>query len=79
MTFEEDLTIEQLSRDYQTKSQFDLVNYAIGLAVEMIRTGRGPRVKIRSENRASQVLAEMYDGKDVLNSIDMQAAKQEVS
>lgn len=45
-------------------SQFELVNYAIQLAENMIRTGREPRMKIDTQNRAMQILAEIACGKD---------------
>ena len=51
------LTNESISKKFT--NQFDLVNYAIKIAVNMIKTGREPRVKIDSENKAMQVLAEI--------------------
>jgi hypothetical protein len=40
----------------------------------MIKSDREPRVNIDSQNRASQVLAEMAAGKDSLESIDMKSS-----
>lgn len=46
------------------KSQFELVNYAIKLAENMIRTGRGPRIKLDTRNPALQILGEIAEGQD---------------
>ncbi len=67
MKSDEKLTIENISEKFD--SQFDMVNHAIGLAVNMIHSGRGPRVKIDNDNPASQVLAEIVEGKDYLEEI----------
>lgn len=50
-------------------SQFDLVNYAIKLAANMIQTGRSGRVKSDSQNRTMIVLSEILNEKDVLDEI----------
>ncbi len=50
-------------------SQFDLVNYAIKLAVNMIHTGREGRVKIDSHNHATQILSEIISGKDHFENV----------
>ncbi|MEC7839467.1 MAG: hypothetical protein VX777_05470 [Chlamydiota bacterium] len=67
MKSDENLTIEKISNKFD--SQFDMVNHAINLVVNMIHSGRGPRVKISSQNTASQVLAEIVEGKDHLEEI----------
>lgn len=64
---EDDLTNELLKSRF--KNQFDLVNYAIKLADNLIKTGRPPRVKLAIENPALQVLAELEEGKDKLEEI----------
>lgn len=61
------LTNEKVCKKF--KSQFDLVNYAIKLAENMIRTGRDSRVKIDSQNRALQVLSEIVNDKDQFDEI----------
>lgn len=53
------------------RNQFDLVNYAIRLAENMIKTGRDPRVKTDNQNRAMQVLAEINCNKDQFDEIKM--------
>lgn len=63
----EKLTNELFRQKFQ--SQFDLVRYAIRLAENMIRTGRGPRVKIDIENPAMEILAEIAAGKDHFDEI----------
>ena len=45
------------------KSSFDLVNYAIKLAENMIKTGRDARVKSDVQNRAMLILEEIRRGK----------------
>lgn len=56
------LTNEKLKSKFT--SQFELVNYAIKLAENMIHTGRGPRVRVDSDNVAQNVLSEIQAGKD---------------
>lgn len=66
--YKDPLTNEKIVKKFE--SQFDLVNYAIRLAENMIQTGRGPRVRIESENnRALQVLGEIAMGKDVFDEV----------
>ncbi len=63
----ENLTTEQLRLKF--KSQFELVNYSIRLAENMIRSGREPRIKMDIDNPAMQVLAEILAGKDAFEDI----------
>lgn len=63
----DNFTNEKLSRKFV--SQFDLVNYAIRLAENMIKTGRDPRVKTGNRNRANQILAEIEQDKAYLDEI----------
>ena len=58
----DNLTNEEISKKFG--NQFDLVNYAIGLATNMIQTGREPRVKLNTENPALLILEEIAEGKD---------------
>ncbi len=62
MEQKDSLTNEKLKAKFT--SQFELVNYAIKLAENMIHTGRGPRVRVESDNVAQNVLAEIQAGKD---------------
>lgn len=62
-----DLTNETIRKKFV--SQFDLVNYAIRLAENMIRSGRDARVKIDTQSRAMQVLAEITTGKDQFDEL----------
>ncbi|MBA3816900.1 MAG: hypothetical protein H0X29_10365 [Parachlamydiaceae bacterium] len=64
------LTNEKVRKKF--KSQFDLVNYAIKLAENMIRTGRDCRVKIDSQNRALQILTEIIHDKDQFDEIPVE-------
>lgn len=50
-------------------SSFELVNYAIELAVNMIHTGRESRVKSEVQNRALVILEEIHAGKDHFDDI----------
>lgn len=61
------LTNEKICKKF--KSQFDLVNYAIKLAENMIKSGRDCRVKIDSQNRALQVMSEIIQDKDYFDEI----------
>lgn len=70
MMEKEDLTNEKLSKQFT--NQFDLVNYAIKLADNYIKTGRPPRVKVDVENPVIQILAEIEQGKDQLVEIEFE-------
>lgn len=61
------LTKETIGKKF--KSSFDLVNYAISLADNMIKSGRDARVKSDIQNRAMLVLEEIYEGKDKFDDI----------
>lgn len=62
------LTNEKMRKKFV--SQFDLVNYAIKLAANMIHTGREePRVKTDNKNRATQILSEILNGKDRFDDV----------
>ena len=61
------LTNEGISKNFS--NQFDLVNYAIKLAVNMIQSGREPRVRLNTENPALLTLAEIAEGKDTFIEI----------
>lgn len=63
MEIKDHLTNEIISKRFV--NQFDLVNYAISVAEEMIHVGRAPRVKTETENPALQVLEEIAAGKDI--------------
>lgn len=69
------ITNEALRKKF--KNQFELVSYAINLAENMIMTGRDPRVRIDTQNRAMQVLAEIFEGKDFLDPIVEQVKQEE--
>jgi hypothetical protein len=62
-----DKTNEKLRKKF--KSNFDLVNYAINLAKNMIDSGRKPRVEAPDKNRALLVLQEIREGKDQFDEI----------
>src|ERR1700733_14781763 len=51
------------------KNNFDLVNYSIQLAENMIKSGRDARVKSDIQNRAMLILEEIREGKDQFDEI----------
>lgn len=65
------LTNETLTKDF--KSNFELVNYAIKLAKNLIKAGQESRF---SDNRAMSVLKEIEEGKDLFN-LEYTAASSE--
>lgn len=67
MEFKDQLTNEKIRKKFE--NQFDLVNYAIKLAENMILTGRDPRVKTDSYNRSLHVLSEIIHDKDRFDEI----------
>jgi hypothetical protein len=74
MEHKETLTNEQLRKKFI--SQFELVNYAIRLAENMIKSGRAPRVKLDTQNAAMQILAEISAGKDQFEEIKIETANE---
>lgn len=64
------LTNEKVTSKF--KNNFDLVNYAIKLAENMIKTGRDARVKSEIQNRAMLILEEIHEGKDQFDDIRAQ-------
>lgn len=56
------LTNEKIISRFE--SQFDLVNYAIKLAENMVKSGRAPRIKSDKQSKAFIVLEEIIQGKD---------------
>jgi hypothetical protein len=69
------LTNEEIRGKF--KSSFDLVNYAIKLAENMIYTGRDARVKSEVQNRAMLILEEINEGKDQFDEIALAKAATE--
>lgn len=67
MDLKECLTNEKIAKKFS--SQFELVNYAIKLAENMIVTGRDPRVRTNTQNRSLQVLSEILNNKDRLDEV----------
>jgi hypothetical protein len=67
MEIRDRLTNEELSK--KCKNQFELVNYAIRLAENIIKTGREPQPGNDAQNRAVQVLDEIRSGTDHLEEI----------
>ena len=63
------LTNEDMTKKF--KSSFELVNYAIQLAENMIKSGRDARVKSDLQNRAMLILEEIHEGKDHFDEIEM--------
>lgn len=63
----DNLTTEKLRQKF--KSQFELVNYSIRLAENMIKSGREPRVRMDLQNSAMQVLGEIVAGVDKIDEI----------
>ncbi len=59
------LTNEELTKRF--KNQFDLVNYAIRLAENKIRTGQDSRSGLEVNNRAMQVIEDIMAGNDFLD------------
>lgn len=70
----ENLTNEKLKQKFS--SQFDLVNYAIKLAENMIASGRAPRVATENQNIALQIMMELSEGKDTFEE-DEEEEKEE--
>lgn len=74
---EKKVTHEYLSKKF--KNRFDLVNYAIRLAENMIKSGREPRVRADTQNRAMLILGEIHEGKDVFDEIIEVKPKSEIN
>lgn len=61
------LTTENIRKKFT--NQFELVNYAIKLAENMILTGRESRVKMETQNRSLHILEEIATGKDQFDEV----------
>lgn len=61
------LTNETIAKKFP--SIFELVNYSIRLAENMIKTGRDPRVKSESNNKALLVIDEIAQNVDKFDEI----------
>lgn len=70
------LTNEFLAKKY--KNNFDLVLHAIQMAEQMIKSGRGPRVKTQTENKAMIVIEEIAEGRDSLDEIIANASDDDL-
>ena len=68
------LTNEILAKKF--KNNFELVNYAIKLAENMIKTGRESRVKSDTQNRAMLILQEINEGKDQFDHVPENVEKK---
>lgn len=68
------LTNENLAKKFN--NNFELVNYAIRLAENMIKSGRDARVKSEIQNRAMLILEEINEGKDQFDKIPEAASSQ---
>lgn len=77
MDLKDNLTNEKVCKKFG--SQFELVNYAIKLAANMIMSGRDSRVKIDSDNRAMQVLSEILNDKDCFDDLTDLEEEQEAA
>lgn len=73
MKFDSSLTNEKIKKNFD--SQFDLVNYLIHQAQDMIASGRSSRVKTHSDNIAVNVVAEVVAGKDKLEIDEVQVVE----
>lgn len=72
----ETLTNEFVRKKF--KSQFELVNYAIKLTEQLIKSGRTPRGFSDNLNPAVIIIEEIEDGKDHLDPILPQEPKAQV-
>lgn len=61
------LTNEEISKKF--KNQFDMVNFAIKMATQKIKSGRPSRVKSDVENQVYQILEEIAAGKELLEDV----------
>lgn len=69
------LTTEPLSRRFS--SPFDLVNYAVGIAEQALKTRRPSMLNHPVSNLSQQVLLEIVNDQDLLIDAAMQKARQE--
>lgn len=63
------LTNEKLKKRFA--SQFDLVNYAIKLAAQMIQSGRAPKIGSEVMNVALVIMAELNAGRDQFDTFEV--------
>ncbi len=68
-------TNEEITKKF--KSKFELVNYAIKLAENMILTGRKSQVDESEQNPALNVIREIAEGKDKLEEIVIKKSQED--
>lgn len=71
------ITNEVINKKF--KNQFELVNYAISIAENMLKSGREARSTILSQNKALQVIDEIITGKDQIDEIFVETSEGEVN
>lgn len=71
---QENLTNEKIKQRFT--SQFELVGYAIRLADNMSKTGRGGKLSLESQNLAINVIDEINAGMDKFEDIPKDLPKE---
>lgn len=69
------LTNEKLTKRFS--SLFELVNYSIRIAEELIKSGRDPRVRTDIQNPMYRVLLEILNDKDQAVSLEQNIEARE--
>lgn len=68
MEYKDSLTGEKLRKRFD--SSFELVNYAITVAKNLIRSGRAPTVSTEVQNPSFQVLSEIAENREIIQPIE---------
>jgi hypothetical protein len=75
MVKRDSLTSEHLKKQFG--SSFELVNYAIAQAKDMIKSDRPCRISTQIHNRAYQILLEIGENKDHYQDFSFKNSKEE--
>lgn len=61
------------------KSQFELVDHAIKVVNNLVRSGRAPRIKTDIQNPAVVALEEINQGRDVYEDVPVMAVHEQAT
>ncbi len=77
MEQKKNLTNEKMGEKF--KSQFELVDHAIKVVNNLVKSGRAPRIKIEIQNPAVIALEEINQGRDVFEDIPVMTVHEQVT
>lgn len=77
MEQKKNLTNEKMGEKF--RSQFELVDHAIKVVNNLVKSGRAPRIKTEIQNPAVVALEEINQGRDVFEDIPVMSVTEQVT